>query len=144
MTSIDPVTGRRYDPDVEPLRADASLGELFGELTSQLGDLFRQEIELAKVEAKQEAKRAATGAGLFGAAGAVALTALIIGSMAIAWLLDQALNTALSFAIVAVAWLILAAVLMRAGKAKLATVKPLPETTESLKEDAQWIKTQNS
>ena len=144
MTSIDPTTQRPYDPATEPLRADASLPDLVGELVGQIGDLFRQEVELAKIEAKQEAKRAATGAGLFGAAGAVGLTALIIASMAIAWLLDQGLNRALSFGIVAAAWLIAAFLLLRAGKAKLDAVRPLPETTQSLKEDAQWIKNQNS
>lgn len=144
MTTVDPTTGRPFDPAVQPMRPDASLGDLLGELTGQMGELFRQEVELAKVEAKQEAKQAGAGVGMFGAAGAVALTALIIASIALAELLDQALNRALSFALVAVAWVIVAAVLMRAGKAKLATVKPLPQTTESLKEDAQWIKTQNS
>lgn len=144
MTTVDPTTGRPYDPDIEPMRPDASLGDLLGELTGQMGDLFRQEVELAKVEAKQEAKRAGAGVGMFGAAGAVGLTALIIASIALAELIDQALNRALSFALVALAWVIVAAVLMRSGKAKLAAVKPLPETTESLKEDAQWIKTQNS
>ena len=64
--------------------------------------------------------------------------------MAIAWLLDQGLNRALSFAIVAAAWLIAAVVLMRAGQAKLAAVRPLPETAQSLKEDVQWIKNQNT
>jgi len=144
VTTVDPTTGRPYDPEVEPMRPDASLSDLLGELTGQVGELFRQEVELAKVEAKQEAKRAGAGVGMLGAAGAVGLTALIIASIALAELIDQALNRALSFALVAVAWVIVAAVLMRAGKAKLAAVKPLPQTTESLKEDAQWIKTQNS
>ena len=144
MTTVDPTTGRPYDPEVEPMRPDASLSDLLGELTGQMGELFRQEVELAKVEAKQEAKRAGAGVGMLGAAGAVGLTALIIASIALAELIDQALSRALSFALVAVAWVIVAAVLMRAGKAKLAAVKPLPQTTESLKEDAQWIKTQNS
>lgn len=144
MTSVDPTTGQPYDPAFEPKRPDASLGDLFGELTSQLGDLFRQEVELAKVETKQEAKRAGAGAAMFGAAGAVGLTALIMASLALAWLLDQALNRALSFLIVAVLWAIVAAVLAARGKAKLAAVQPLPVTTESLKEDAQWIKNPTS
>jgi len=43
------------DPDhaVRPLQADKSLGELFGDLTGDMGRLFRQEVQLAKVEARK-------------------------------------------------------------------------------------------
>lgn len=140
----DDASGVAHDPRTEPIRPEASLGELFGEFTSQMGNLFRQEVELAKVEAKTEAKRAGRGAAMAGAGGVLALVALIMLSMALAWLLDQGLNRALSFAIVGVLWLVSAAVLIRAGRAQLAAVQPLPTTTETLKEDAQWIKNRSS
>src|SRR5687768_2472529 len=53
-------TGR---PDVEGV----SVGQLMGEVAKDLSTLMRQELELAKVEVKAEAKKAGTGAGLFGA-----------------------------------------------------------------------------
>jgi hypothetical protein len=40
----------------EPKRADQSLGELFKEMSSELGDLFRQEVQLAKLEATDEVR----------------------------------------------------------------------------------------
>jgi hypothetical protein len=47
--------------------------------------------------------------------------------------------------IIGVLWGIVAAVLARVGKKRLQAVNPaLPETTETLKEDAQWVKTRNS
>src|SRR5437764_12209603 len=52
-------------PDVEGV----SVGQLIGEVTKDLSTLMRQELELAKVEVKAEAKKAGQGAGLFGAAG---------------------------------------------------------------------------
>src|SRR3569832_2168192 len=55
-------TGR---PDVE----GTSVGQLMGEVAKDLSTLMRQELELAKVEVKAEAKKAGTGAGLFGVAG---------------------------------------------------------------------------
>ncbi len=128
------------DRATEPLESDKSLGELFGDMTSALSHLFRQEVELAKVEAKAEAKRAGKGAGMFAAAGIGGWLALLFLSLAAAWLIDQALNTALSFAIVGVVWAVVAAVLMSAGKKQMAAVEPLPETVQSLKEDAEWAK----
>jgi Putative Actinobacterial Holin-X, holin superfamily III len=52
-------------PDVEGV----SVGQLMGEVARDLSTLMRQELELAKVEVKAEAKKAGTGAGLFGAGG---------------------------------------------------------------------------
>lgn len=133
-----------HDPAVEPARPEASLGQLFGELTEQMGDLFRQELELAKVEAKQEATRAGKGAGLLGAAGVLVWIAVVMLSFALAWLLDQAMNTALAFLIVGVLWIAVAAVLALKGRKILSSIKPLSETTTTLKEDVQWAKAQKS
>ncbi len=126
----------------EPLQPEKSLGELVGVMASDLSSLVRQEVELAKIELRDEAKRAGTAAGMFGAAGVGAWMAVIMLSFALAWLLDQALNTALSFAIVGVVWAVVAAILALSAKKKVAGLKPVPETVETLKEDVQWTKTQ--
>jgi F0F1-type ATP synthase assembly protein I len=134
----------RGDLATKPLQPDKSLGELFGELTSEMGTLFRKEVELAKLEAKDELKQGGKAAGMFAGAGLGGWMAVLFLSLALAWLLDQAMNTALAFAIVGVLWAVVAAVLAASGKKKMAAVKPLPQTTQTLKEDAQWAKTQKS
>jgi F0F1-type ATP synthase assembly protein I len=128
----------------EPKMADKSLGELFHDMTSDLGELVRKEVELAKVEAREEAKRAGKAAGMFAGAGLGGWMALLFVSLALAWLLDQAMNTALAFLIVGVLWALVAAVLFMRAKREVAAVRPLPETTESLKEDVQWAKAQKN
>jgi uncharacterized membrane protein YqjE len=128
----------------EPLQPDKSLGALFGEFTSELGELFRKEIELAKVEGREEVKKAGAGLGMLAGAALAGLLALSMLSMALAWLLDKGLDRGLSFAIVGVVWAIAAAVLASKGKQQAAAAKPLPETVQSLKEDAQWVKAQKS
>ena len=65
-------------------------------------------------------------------------------SLALAWLLDQGLNTALSFAIVGLLWAVAAAILVTMGRRKLADVKTLPQTTQTIKEDVAWAKAQTS
>ena len=45
-----------------------SLGELLGEVSSDLSELVRQELALAKAEATQTATRAGKGVGMFAGA----------------------------------------------------------------------------
>jgi hypothetical protein len=132
------------DMATEPLQAERSLGELFGLLTSDLSTLFRQEVQLAKTEAQGEVQRVGKAAGMFGGAGLGGWMAALFVSLALAWLLDQAINRALAFAIVGVLWGIVALVLVKRGKQQMAAVKPLPETVGTLKEDVQWAKTQRN
>jgi len=124
----------------EPKRSESSLGELIKEMTNELSGLFRQEVELAKVETREELQRTGKAAGSLGGGVIAALLAITFLSVALALLLAQALNDALSFAIVAVLWAIAAAVLVSTGRRKLRDVRPLPETTASIKEDMQWAK----
>jgi uncharacterized membrane protein YqjE len=135
---------RSTDLITEPRQPDKSLGELFHDLTSDMGLLFRKEVELAKVEARDEIRRTGKAAGMFGGAGLGGWMAVLFLSLALAWLLDQAMNRALAFAIVGVLWGVVAMVLLSSAKKKMAAVRPLPETTETIKEDVQWAKTRSS
>jgi len=134
------------DPDyaVRPLQADKSLGELFGDLTGDMSRLFRQEVQLAKVEARDELKKTGKASAMLGAAGLAGWMTALFVSLALAWLLDQGMNTALAFLIVGVLWALAGFVLFQRGKRQLAAIEPLPETTQTLKEDAEWLKTQKS
>jgi uncharacterized membrane protein YqjE len=129
---------------VEPLQPDKSIGELFGELTADLGHLFRQEVQLAKTEAREEMQRVGQGLGMVAAAAISALLALTLISFAAAWWLDKAMDRGLAFALVAVFWIIVGAVLASVGKKRLAAAKPLPQTVDTLKEDVRWAKAQTS
>jgi len=133
-----------YDPAIEPKRPDASLGELFSEMTSNLSTLFRQEVQLAKTEARDEVAQAGKAGAMFGAAGVAGFLALLLLSLALAWLLDQAMNTALAFAIVGVLWVIAAAIFASRGRALLGKVRGLPETRDTIKEDVEWAKAQKN
>jgi F0F1-type ATP synthase assembly protein I len=129
---------------VTPKRSEASLGELLSEMTSELSSLFRQEVELAKVEARQEASRAARAGSKLAGAGVAALLAALLVSLAAAWLLDQAINRALAFLIVGLVWAIVGTVLYRTGRRDLTDLEALPATRETIKEDVEWAKAQKS
>jgi F0F1-type ATP synthase assembly protein I len=123
---------------------DRSLGELFSQLTADMGTLVRKELELAKVEGREELKQAASSAAMSLEAAMGAFMAVLFASLALAWLLDQAMNTALAFLIVAVVWGIVAAVLLSSAKKRAQRIRMLPETKQTLKEDEQWARTQTN
>ena len=119
-----PVTESGH-PDVE----GTSVGQLIGEVTKDLSTLMRQELELAKVELKVEAKKAGQGAGAFGAAGFAGYMVLMFLSFALWWALENVMDAGLAALIVAVLWGIVAAVGFVMGKKKFQQVNPKPERT---------------
>jgi uncharacterized membrane protein YqjE len=133
------------DLRTEPKAADQSLGELVGEMTSDLSTLMRKEVELAKLELKEEAQKAGKAAGMLGAGGVSAYFAVLFASFALAWLLNEVMHVALAFLVVAVLYGIAAAVLAKVGRDRLQDVNPVPEqTVETLKDDAAWVRAQKS
>ena len=54
--------------------ADASIGELMGQLSTQTSRLVRDEMRLAQKELQQSVKHAGIGAGLISAAGLLAVS----------------------------------------------------------------------
>jgi uncharacterized membrane protein YqjE len=128
-------------PDVE----GRSVGDLLGEVTSDLSKLMRQEVSLAKVELKEEAAKAGKAGGLLGGAGAVGYLVLIFLSLALMFALDNAMGIGWAALLTAVLLGIVAGILFVLGRSKLKQVNPKPEqTVETLKEDVQWAKNRNS
>lgn len=68
---------REYGGEGEPVGGQ-SLGELVATATRDLSVLIHSEIELAKAELAEQAKRAAVGAGLLSGAAAFGLLALLV------------------------------------------------------------------
>ena len=139
-------TGRDPVPDpTRPLEADRSMGELFGRLTEDVGELISTQFELAKAELRHDVAEARKAATLLGAGiGAAVLTVLML-SFAAAWGLAEVMDAGWAFLIVGVVYAIAAAVLLQQGRARLNEATPVAEqTVESLKEDVEWARHQTS
>lgn len=122
-----------------------SLGDIVGDLSTDLTTLVKQELTLARTELKEEAAKAGKGAGMLGGAGVAGLLALILGSFALAYLLDNWMPVELAFLIVTLLWAIVGAVLAARGRKELKNSNPqLPETQQTLKEDAAWARAQKN
>lgn len=122
---------------------DRSLGEIVGDVAHDLTTLVKQEIELAKTEAKAEAAKAGKGAGLLGGAGAAGYLTLIFLSLALMFLLDSWMDIGWAALIVGGLWGIAAAVMALTGRKELKSMNPQLETTQrTIKEDVAWAKQQ--
>ena len=132
-------------PEMPPSEAhqkadNASLGELLGDVTRDLSTLMRQEVELAKAEAKQSATKAGKGAGMLGGAGVAGHFVLVFLSLALMFALGALMPLGWAAVIVAVLWAIIAAVLASIGRKELKQIKGLPQTGETLSEIPPTLK----
>ncbi len=120
---------------------DRSVAEMLSALTTDASLLMRQEVALAKAEVREEAQRAARGAGMLAAAVVVAFVAVLLASFAIAWGLAAVMQPGVAFLIVGVVYAVVAGGVAFVGRQRLQEMKTSPEeTVESVKEDAQWAK----
>ncbi|MDN3292940.1 phage holin family protein [Streptomyces ficellus] len=120
---------------------DRSVGELLSAVTADVQQLFRQEVELAKAEIREEATKAGKAAGMYGGAGFAGYMVALFLSLAAMFGLANVMDTGWAALIVTAVWAGIMAVLFVMGRSRMRTVSPKPEqTVETLKEDAQWAR----
>ena len=121
--------------------SDETLGALLATATRDLSSLVRSEIELAKAEVKVDVKNGAMGGAMFGAAGFLGVLAIILLSIAAAYgLVAAGLHPGWAFLIVAVVYLVVAAILAFVGKKAVSKVGPPERTIRTSKETAAFLK----
>jgi hypothetical protein len=122
------MTGRHAEtgsPDVRQV----SVGQLLGEISEDLSVLFRQEIELAKAEIKEEATKAGKGAGMLGGAALAGYLTVLFLSFAAWWGMANVMDVGVAALIVGLIWAVIAAFLAVTGRATIRRVNPKPERT---------------
>jgi uncharacterized membrane protein YqjE len=120
-----------------------SVPELVKDLTRDISELVRQEIELARTEMTEKGKKAGLGVSMFGGAAVLGM-AVVGGSMAtIIILLNLAMPLWLASLITTLLYAGAAGLLALRGRDELReTGAPIPERAkDSMKEDIQWAKT---
>jgi uncharacterized membrane protein YqjE len=121
---------------------EPTLGALVHDLSEQTSALVRSEVELAKAELAAKGKAAGLGAGLFGAAGVLALfgvgaliaTSILLLALALPAWAAALIVTALLFAAAGVA------ALVGKGKVEEATPATPERAVEGAKEDVRTFK----
>jgi uncharacterized membrane protein YqjE len=130
-----------FTDESKPKQPDKSLGDLFGDLSSEFTDMLRAQLELAKVELRSEARKAGETARFFGGAAVAGYMALLLLSFAVAWGLATVMNAGWAFLIVGAVYAAAAAILFLLGRERARDVHPVPQQTiDSVKEDVQWAR----
>jgi hypothetical protein len=119
----------------------SSLGELVADIGEDISTLLRQEVELAKAEAKESAQKAGRGVGMFGGAATAGWFALLFLSLAVwEWLSGAIDNRGWAAVIVMVVWAIVAAILAAAGRSSFRKIDGLPRTVDTSKKIPDALK----
>ncbi|MEU4672356.1 phage holin family protein [Amycolatopsis sp. NPDC023774] len=129
--------------EVQPVPPrERSVGELISDLTDQVKRLVRDEVRLGVLELKQKSTRMGVGAGLFGAAGLVAL----FGAGALVAAAIMALALVLpgwaSALVVAGALFVVAGIVALVGRTQIKNATPpVPtEAIEGVREDVEVVR----
>jgi uncharacterized membrane protein YqjE len=123
---------------------DRSLGELLKDLTNEIQRLLRAEVELAKLEAREEVDHVKDVAKNGAIAGVTAFFAVLLLSFAAAWGLAEVMPIGVAFLIIGVVYAVVAVITGMAARERAKRVDPTPhQTIETLQEDAQWLRTRS-
>ncbi|HEU5208439.1 MAG TPA: phage holin family protein [Longimicrobiales bacterium] len=148
-----PTDGARIPVQRTTVRDERSIGQLFKELQSESSTLVRQEVELAKAEVMESVRSYARSAVSMAIGGALLLAALF----GVLWTINMALTALLEDAVglenaVWLSPLILSAVIaiigysmVKGASNRMREESLVPRrTTETLKEEKQWLKNRHA
>lgn len=120
---------------------DKSLGDLATTALSEMSDIIRLEMELARVELKADAKKAAVSSVMFTIAAVMGGIVVILLSISFAYgLIGLGLWRWLAFLIVALVYILLAGGLMLVAKRFIKKIEGAKRTRRSLKSDLSKLR----
>lgn len=125
---------RPYEEMPETGPGSKSIGEAIGDVTRDISVLVQQELALAKAEARQSVARAGQTAGMFAGAGVAAFLFVVFLSIALWVAISDLTGPGWGAFIVAVIWLVAAAVLFAVARAQMKKITGLQQTTESVRQ----------
>ncbi|MFD0787335.1 phage holin family protein [Micromonospora azadirachtae] len=112
-----------------------SVGELLGDVTRDMSTLVRQEVQLAKVELREEATQAGKAGAMFGVAALAGFLVVLFLSYAAWWGLSNVMDQGWAALIVAGFWAVVTAVTLVMGRSKMRRIGGvLPRTQETARQ----------
>jgi hypothetical protein len=131
---------RRQYQDIPETSGGKSIGEAIGDVTRDLSILVQQELALAKAEVRESATRAGQSVGMFAGAAVAAFLFVVFLSIALWVVISDLTGPGWGAFIVAVIWLVAAAVLFAVARAEVKKVSGLPQTTETVRKVPNALK----
>ena len=117
-----------------------SIPEILQDVLTNIQDIVRAEVRLAKAELGEELNRARTGGLLIGVGAVAAIFSALFLLLACVYVLGRVMPNWAAALIVAAAVGVAAAVTLGLGLKRLKTIQAAPKTAASLKENVRWAK----
>jgi hypothetical protein len=138
-------TGPVDDVSAHEKADTASLGDIVGDISAGLSTLMRQEVALAKAEARESASQAGKAAGLFSGAALGGWMAVLFLSLAVwEWISGAIDSRGWAALIVMAIWAVIAAILAAMGRKEMKRVSGMPRTLETTKRVPDALKGQET
>ncbi len=123
------------------MNEERSVSVVLQDILRNLQEMVRSEVRLAKVEIRDEARRAVSSVTWLAAGVVGALSAWIFLLWTLAYLLAARMSMWAATLLVAVVMAGVASVLIIGGMRRLRRIQPIPErTAQSVKENLEWMK----
>ena len=120
--------------------ADRPISSVLSDIVGNVQDIVRSELRLAKTELTEELTKARRGAVLVGIGTLLLWFSALFVLVAIVYALSLVMPGWAAAAVVALGVGAIAALFMGLGIKRLKTMRCVPKTTETLKENAEWAK----
>ena len=117
-----------------------SIPEILKDVLTNIQDIVRAEVHLAKAELGEELSRARTGGLLIGVGAVAAIFSALFLLLACVYVLCRLMPNWAAALIVAAAVGVAAAVTLGLGLKRFKTIQAAPLTAASLKENVRWAK----
>ncbi len=117
-----------------------SIPEILQDVLTNIQDIVRAEVRLAKAELGEEINRARSGGLLIGVGAVAAIFSALFLLLACVYALGLVMPDWAAALIVAAAVGVAAAVTLGLGLKRLKTIQAAPKTAASLKENVRWAK----
>ena len=126
-------------------RSEPSIKDLIRGVLDDTRELIREEIALARAELREELSKARTAAIAIGAAAVAGVIGVVMLCVAAGGALADLLEWPAwgGYGIVAFVLLAGALALVTVGKKRLTSIRALPKTVDSLKENVEWVQTKS-
>jgi uncharacterized membrane protein YqjE len=122
--------------------AERSVFDVFEDIASNIEDIFRSEIRLAKTQIREEIATSKSSVSLVGLGILSAIFAVFFALVAIVCALSYVLPNWAAALLVALGLAVCAGIVISAGLRRFKRINSVPKTTASFKENDQWARQQ--
>jgi uncharacterized membrane protein YqjE len=120
--------------------ADRSISSVLHDIVGNVQDIVRSELRLARTELTDELGKARKGAMLLGVGMVMLSFSALFALVAVVYALSLVMPAWAAAAAVALAVGAIAALCVSTGAKRIKSMRAVPKTTETLKENAEWAR----